>query len=250
MPRHHSSSEGRGEAHHQHHRGGGGGGHRSRQDNTKVSKSLSWLLRHGAGESGITLTQDGYADWADICKLQRFRGVSVETVERIVADCRKQRFKLIRDPNTGATLIRANQGHTVTTVDAEKLLTPLTLADLDSYPYVVHGTTAHAWPMIKNTGLNKMGRNHIHFAIGLPKDAGVISGMRASSAVLIELDLAKVLAAGNIPMYISTNKVILSPGLNGSPGQRPNPFPTKKPLSFSLTRGTLVVVHQPPLLEE
>ena len=107
----------------------------------------------------------------------------------------------------------------MTTVDAEKLLTPLTLADLDSYPYVVHGTTAHAWPMIKNTGLNKMGRNHIHFAIGLPKDAGVISGMRASSAVLIELDLAKVLAAGNIPMYISTNNVILSPGLNGSPGQ-------------------------------
>ena len=68
---------------------------------------------------------------------------------------------MIRDPATGAVLIRANQGHTMKTVAAEKLLTRLTLADVHTYPYVVHGTTARAWPLIKKTGLNKMERNHI-----------------------------------------------------------------------------------------
>ena len=128
---------------------------------------------------------------------------------------------MIRDPATGAVLIRANQGHTMKTVAAEKLLTRLTLADVHTYPYVVHGTTARAWPLIKKTGLNKMERNHIHFAIGLPRDEGVVSGMRGSSAVLVELDLAAVLAAGTIPMFISDNKVILSPGVDGSGGSIP-----------------------------
>ena len=147
--------------------------------------------------------------------------ISLSVRVQIVTDCPKQRFKLIRHPATGAVLIRANQGHTMRSVDAEKLLTRLTPGDVDTYPYVVHGTTARAWPMIQKTGLNKMARNHIHFAIGLPDDAGVISGMRGSSAVLVELDLAAVLAAGNIPMYISDNKVILSPGADGSGGSIP-----------------------------
>lgn len=62
-------------------------------------------------------------------------------------------------------------------------------------------------------GLNKMARNHVHLAIGLPKD-GVISGMRSSCQVVIELNMVKAIHGPHkIPFYISSNKVILTEGL-------------------------------------
>lgn len=63
------------------------------------------------------------------------------------------------------------------------------------------------------TGLNKMARNNIHMAIGLPGN-GVISGMRSSCQVVIELNMVKAIhGAHKIPFYISSNKVVLSEGL-------------------------------------
>ena len=38
-----------------------------------------------------------------------------------------------------------------------------------------------------------MNRTHIHFAPGLPKESGVISGMRASAQVYIYIDMEKAL---------------------------------------------------------
>lgn len=56
-----------------------------------------------------------------------------------------------------------------------------------------------------------MNRLHIHFAIGLPNDGNVISGMRNSAQIYIYIDLAKALN-DNIKFYKSANNVILSPG--------------------------------------
>ena len=58
-----------------------------------------------------------------------------------------------------------------------------------------------------------MARNHIHFATGLPGDDFVVSGMRGSSQVIIEVDLKRALQDG-IPFYVSKNGVVLSPGIN------------------------------------
>ena len=55
-----------------------------------------------------------------------------------------------------------------------------------------------------------MSRNHIHFALGLPKDQ-VVSGMRSSSNVFIYLDTKKCLEEG-VKVFISDNGVILLPG--------------------------------------
>jgi 2'-phosphotransferase len=107
--------------------------------------------------------------------------------------------------NPSDYLIRANQGHSLK-VEAEGLLKPITAETAPET--VVHGTTHSAWPLIvASGGLKPMGRNHAHFASGLPagfkslveegeaaKDAApVISGMRKSSTVLMFLDIGKVL---------------------------------------------------------
>ena len=47
-------------------------------------------------------------------------------------------------------------------------------------PIVVHGTYNKSWSIIKNDGLSKMGRNHIHFASGRFDDKTVISGIISS----------------------------------------------------------------------
>lgn len=56
-----------------------------------------------------------------------------------------------------------------------------------------------------------MKRQHIHFAIGEYGSGVVISGMRSSAQVLIYLDVEAALQDG-IPLFISENKVVLSPG--------------------------------------
>jgi 2'-phosphotransferase len=124
-------------------------------------------------------------------------------------------------------LIRANQGHSIK-VDVEGLLTPIT-AEAGNVPEtVVHGTNESAWHLIlKSGGLRRMGRNHIHFASGLPvgfeslaidtacteekEAAPVISGMRKNSTVLVYIDIKAALEAG-IKFYISDNGVILTEG--------------------------------------
>jgi len=78
----------------------------------------------------------------------------------------------------------------------------------------VHGTYAKFINSIKETGLNKMSRTHIHLATGFPDDLQVISGARDSSNVFIVIDMKKAMEDG-IEFYCSTNGVILTSGING-----------------------------------
>jgi len=85
-----------------------------------------------------------------------------------------------------------------------------------------------------------MGRNHIHFAIGEIGAEGVISGMRSSAQVLVYLDVAKAIL-DNVPLFLSSNSVVLSPGI-GSTGAIPPKYflsvvraSDKKPFDPSFT---------------
>lgn len=171
-------------------------------------------------------------------------------VREVVKDNDKQRYalKYVGEDGNGEEveeveddedprhwMIRANQGHSLK-VEAGDLLVPVTLEDEGVMETVVHGTTERAWELIRRSGgLKSMGRNHVHFAIGLPKgfvaleeaseDAKregaekvappVISGMRNSCTVLLFLDVQRSLAAG-LPLWRSANDVVLSEGMADS----------------------------------
>ena len=108
-------------------------------------------------------------------------------------------------------MIRAVQGHTMACVKSDALLDKITNPFV--FTKVVHGTYYEPLPLIQKGGLYKMARNHIHLAIGYP-GGGVISGMRTSCEVVIELNLTKAIyGVHKIPFFISENKVILSEGL-------------------------------------
>ena len=152
-----------------------------------------------------------------------------------------------RDPSH--FYIRANQGHSMKGVEAENLLTPITLEDDASIPEtVVHGTFYGAWEnILKDGGLKRMGRNHIHFSTGPPlqqvlksldagagvgsgdarkgtlsklmDDSKVVSGMRRDAQILIYIDIRKALRQEDgMKWWRSENGVVLTEG-NGADGR-------------------------------
>jgi 2'-phosphotransferase len=223
-------------------RGGGRGGRSNRAPlprHVQVSKKLSWLLRHGAESEGLKLDGQGFINLQDVLTNRNLRSlkVTLDEVQQIVKENDKQRFTLLPITASDASdldqtplpsadpaeyKIRANQGHSLK-IDSEGLLQPITA---DSIPATcIHGTTHAAWPLIlASGGLKPMGRNHIHFATGLPSGfkslvdqdvstvaAPVISGMRKSSTVLIFVDVTKAMEAG-VKFWRSDNGVVLSEG--------------------------------------
>ncbi|KAL6606264.1 hypothetical protein ACP70R_041917 [Stipagrostis hirtigluma subsp. patula] len=220
-------------------RGGGGRGGGDGSDRIDaLGRLLTRVLRHMAAELGLDMRTDGYVRVRDLLRLnlQTFAKVplkshTVEEIREAVRRDNKQRFSLLEED--GELLIRANQGHTVTTVTSESLLKPILSADEVSV--CVHGTYRRNLDSILQSGLKRMARLHVHFSSGLPSDGEVISGIRQNVNVLIHLDVSKALQDG-MKLYISDNKVILTEGFDGVVPvkyfEKIETWPGRVPISF------------------
>ncbi|KAK9464519.1 KptA family-domain-containing protein [Lipomyces arxii] len=189
----------------------------------KLSKTLSRILRHSATKENLPIGSDGYIAVSVLLKHQQFQGKKFEDIVRVVENNSKSRFELeyrgdTTDESQSAVKtdpqgwwIKANQGHSI---EVENLALEQ-IVDSDKCPVAVHGTYISSWnKAIKDQGLSKMARNHIHLATGLADESGVISGMRGSASVYIYIDVAKAMADG-IKFYKSTNGVVLTEGQGG-----------------------------------
>ncbi|KAL8670412.1 MAG: hypothetical protein Q9168_005041, partial [Polycauliona sp. 1 TL-2023] len=164
---------------------GGGGSTRpppSREET--VSKAMAYVLRHGAEKEKLKLDESGYINCEDLLKWHRLRSLHVTfpELQTIVDTNAKKRFALIPTPsstqpssNPSDYLIRASQGHSIA-IASENLLTSLSPDDPACPEEVVHGTSSPSWDAIKKSGgLKRMGRRHVHFALGLPNAKGSAS---------------------------------------------------------------------------
>ncbi|XP_063352321.1 tRNA 2'-phosphotransferase 1 [Pelmatolapia mariae] len=191
-------------------RGRGRRGHRGGEDrDVRLSKSMSYALRHGASQMGLQMGTDGFLFVEDLLAHPQFHSYSLEDVERVVATNDKQRFKLCTHPENGRLQIRANQGHSVQVVDLE--LKPLMAGSPDCPAEAVHGSYLRNWSSIQQQGLSRMKRTHIHLARGLPGEDGIISGMRTDCDLAVFIDVPKALADG-IKFFWSENDVLLTAG--------------------------------------
>lgn len=64
---------------------------------TKISKSLSWILRHGAQKEGIPIRPDGYVCLSVLMKHNKFRNSKITDIERVVRENNKQRYGVYWD---------------------------------------------------------------------------------------------------------------------------------------------------------
>ena len=143
----------------------------------------------------------------NICK-----GQSREFIDKIVENCKKQRFKIYHDDDN-IERICAVQGHSFKVEPyLSKNITLDNYKELGINPEtVVHGSYNSCLKSIKERGLSKMGRTHIHLGMNVPESGVVISGMRKSCEVMIFVNILEAIKDG-YTFTLSNNRVILTPG--------------------------------------
>lgn len=163
-----------------------------KNNDTRLSKFLSLILRHQPQAAHITLDIHGWADVDALLEGMNAAGRQIdrETLERIVREDAKGRYSF----DESHSRIRANQGHSLP-VDVE--LTPGTPPDT-----LYHGTASRFLPSIQERGICHQARQYVHFSEDL--DTAVQVGRRHGSPIVLVVDTGQM-AADQIPFYHSQN---------------------------------------------
>ncbi len=167
------------------------------QKTTKISKALSFVLRHRPDSVGITLDEAGWTDVDLLCKAmdRPGRAITREVLEQVAADNDKQRFEFDSDKNR----IRARQGHSVAVDLLYKSAKP---------PDVLyHGTARSSIGSILKTGLIKGNRHYVHMSIN--KGTMLAVATRHGTPVLLQID-AKSMHADKHQFFLTGNAVWLT----------------------------------------
>lgn len=169
------------------------------EKNTKrISKFLSLILRHQPEKIGLTLDINGWALLDELIAKSENNGVlfTKEDLEFVVKTNDKQRFSF----NEDKTKIRANQGHSLqnVTIVTETKTPP---------PFLYHGTVAKFIPSIKENGLQKMSRQHVHLSSDLETAKKV--GNRRGKPIILTVQSSAMYKKG-YEFFLSENGVWLT----------------------------------------
>jgi putative RNA 2'-phosphotransferase len=164
------------------------------QQRTKISKRLSYILRHAPDSVGLTLDENG---WASVHDLRTKFGspLSIEDLKEVVETNEKKRFAF----NDDLTKIRASQGHSI---EIDLAYQPTTPPD-----FLFHGTATRFIESIKKDGLLKGSRHHVHLSLDEVTARKV--GARHGSPVILTLKSKEMYEAGYV-FYVSENDVWLT----------------------------------------
>jgi putative RNA 2'-phosphotransferase len=139
----------------------------------QISKFLSLILRHQPEKIGLQLDENGWALINDILDKSNLK-FTFKELEEIVVTNDKQRFSF----NANKTKIRANQGHSLKTVD-------LDLKAQVPPEFLFHGTVERFIAIIKKEGLQKMKRQHVH--LSKDKETAVKVGSRRGKPIILTI---------------------------------------------------------------
>ena len=162
----------------------------------EISRTLSYLLRHGANDAGLSMDAAG---WVPVREVERHLRLSRSQLESAVASNTKGRLELRADR------IRCCQGHSFAG-------TPVTLEGLEASwrryegeDRIFHGTYVEALTSIAKEGLLPGERTHVHLAPARESHVG----KRANVHVMLGISVERVRAAG-LEVWESPNGVVLA----------------------------------------
>jgi putative RNA 2'-phosphotransferase len=163
----------------------------------RVSKFLSLVLRHQPEEIGLSLDQSGWASVEHLIEASRRRGFEfrLEELQNVVAGNDKKRFSLSED----GLWIRANQGHSI---KVELGYAPTAPPEI-----LYHGTAERFLTSIKQQGLIKGKRHHVHLSADV--DTAMKVGRRHGKPVVLGIEAGRMSQDGFI-FYLSANGVWLT----------------------------------------
>jgi putative RNA 2'-phosphotransferase len=163
----------------------------------RISKFLSLVLRHQPETIDLVLDANGWADVEElIAKWTKHSHIfSADELKEIVFTNDKKRFSF----NEDETKIRANQGHSI---DVD-----LALKATEPPEFLYHGTVAKFLENIKQEGLLKISRQHVH--LSGDKETAEKVGSRRGTPVILVVNSFKMHQDG-YAFFISENGVWLT----------------------------------------
>jgi len=163
---------------------------------TETSRYIALILRHKPETIDIKLDEHGWANVEElIAGVSKTHPLTMELLEKIVEIDDKQRFAF----NDDRTLIRANQGHSVS-VDVE-------LKEMIPPQILYHGTAEKYVESIDQYGLISKSRLYVHLSESIETATKV--GSRHGTPVIYTVNTEKMTADG-YKFYLSANGVWLT----------------------------------------
>jgi putative RNA 2'-phosphotransferase len=162
-----------------------------------TSKFLSFVLRHSPETIDLKLDENGWANVDELIPQSNKHKVPLDfdLLEVVVATNDKKRFIF----NEDKTKIRASQGHSINV--------ELNLNEVVPEGFLYHGTIAASIDSIKETGLQKMSRQHVH--LSKDKETAIKVGGRRGKPVILTVDAERMQLEG-FKFYLSENGVWLT----------------------------------------
>ncbi len=162
-----------------------------------ISKFLSLVLRHKPETIGIALDENGWASTKELIEKMSASGTELnfETLAHVVETNPKKRFAF----NEDRSRIRASQGHSL---EIELGYAPKTPPEI-----LYHGTAVDNLDSIRENGLQKQSRHHVH--LSADKETAQKVGMRHGKPVVLEV-LSGEMQRSGVVFYRSENGVWLT----------------------------------------
>lgn len=166
------------------------------RDRVFLSKTMSFILRHGPVEFGLVLDPEGFVPLEELVEAVRSRRPDTTRAEvlEVVRQCEKGRFEVVEGD------IRACYGHTVDgRIQFEEVYPPEVL---------YHGTGRRYVNMIMKGGLKPMGRQYVHLTVR--RDfAEVVGRRRDRKPVILKVMAARAYEA-YVPFYMANDDFYLA----------------------------------------
>ncbi|MBD2783813.1 RNA 2'-phosphotransferase [Xenorhabdus sp. DI] len=147
------------------------------QVDTKISKFLSYILRHQPESIGLVLDNEGWADIGALIKCAARHGKRLDfaIIEKVVDTNDKKRFAISMDQKR----IRAVQGHSTQQVDIryQEKIPPAVL---------YHGTASRFLDSIFKQGLIAGTRHYVH--LSADKSTATKVGQRHGKAIILKIE--------------------------------------------------------------
>lgn len=170
-----------------------------KQDTKRISKFLSYILKHRPDEIDLSLDAEGWADISELLEKSQGRvALTRPMLELVVKDNDKKRFRISDD----GLRIRASQGHSL---NVNLDLQPQSPPDV-----LFHGTATRFLSSILKNGLKSGSRQFVH--LSNDRDTAYALGSRHGSPV-IPMVAAGEMVRGGHQFYFSNNGVWLTDGV-------------------------------------
>ena len=168
-------------------------------DYTKLSKEISYALRHAPWEYELELDREGFVPVGQLLNALNETGnydriITADDLHHIIETSDKKRHELCGEK------VRALYGHSIPMHISKEPLTPPDI--------LFHGTTHKTFERIIKEGLKPMNRQYVHLSIDLDT-AFQVGRRRDTDPVILVVD-AKEANRHGIAFYKGNDKVILA----------------------------------------